>query len=93
MEHDTVKNALAPCPKCGGEAAYRGHYSLRSFGAMWVASVWCRECYVCIERMVSKRELELSNGSNSELLKDITKKKAIEAWNAWAKEEANADKR
>ena len=83
--------ALKPCPRCGGEAAYRGHYSLRSVGTVWVASVWCRECYACIERMVSKREIDLANLSDSEMIKNITREKAIEAWNAWAKEKENAE--
>ena len=79
-------NELNPCPKCGSEAAYRGHYSLRSCGTMWVASVWCRNCYVCLERMISKSELKLSN--NPEWLMNCIKAKAIEDWNAWATKES-----
>lgn len=93
MEGNMTENSLARCPRCGGEAAYRCHYSLRSFGTMWVASVWCRECYVCIERMVSKREIDLANLSDSEMIKNTAREKAIEAWNAWAKEKENAEVR
>ena len=82
---------IKPCPRCGGEAVCRGHYSLRIYGEVWVASVWCRECYVCIERMVSKREIDLANLSDSEMIKNATREKAIEAWNAWAKEEDDAE--
>ena len=75
---------LKRCKKCGGEAACTERFSLRPYGVMWVASVWCRECYLCVDRMVSKRELELSN--NPKVIKEILMKKAIECWN-----EVNAD--
>ena len=81
---------LERCPFCGGETAYRGHYALRSVGTVWVAPVWCRECCVYIERMISKTEIDLANLSDSEMIKNITREKAIEAWNAWAKEEDDA---
>lgn len=88
MTNEEIK--LKPCPRCGGEAAYRGHYSLRIYGTVWVASVWCRECYAYIERMVSKREIDLANLSDSEMIKNTTREKAIEAWNAWNRREKDA---
>lgn len=70
---------LKLCKKCGGEAACTERFSLRPYGVMWVASVWCQKCYLCVDRMVSKRELELSN--NPKVLKEILMIKAMEYWN------------